>query len=153
MKNKVLNRETVSYLVIGVLTTVVDYIVFALVNEGLKRAGVIHPDPALTATAVAWLAAVTFAFVTNKTIVFESRDWGLKNTLCEAATFFAARIISGQGRVKGESPRVCPGGPVASWGVLRRRLPTVAQGLTDFPGDVPRCPGGPAAPLCRLVTL
>ena len=31
---KILNYETVSYVIAGVLTTAVDYIVFALVNEG-----------------------------------------------------------------------------------------------------------------------
>ena len=33
---KFVNYETVSYIIVGVLTTLVDYIVFAIVNESLK---------------------------------------------------------------------------------------------------------------------
>ena len=95
MKNKLINYETVSYLVIGVLTTAVDYIIFALINEGMKSAGIQHPDPVLTATAAGWLGAVVFAFVTNKTIVFKSRDWNPGTVWREACGFFAARVISG----------------------------------------------------------
>ncbi len=89
-----LSREIVLYLVIGVLTTGVDYLVFWLVNEPLKAA-VSPTQAALWATAAGWAAAVLFAFVTNKLIVFRSRDLTRRTVLREAASFFAARAASG----------------------------------------------------------
>ena len=58
---KILNYETISYVVVGVLTTAVDYAVFALVNETLKKGGIAPSDAAMAATAVSWFAAVLFA--------------------------------------------------------------------------------------------
>ncbi|MBR2532368.1 MAG: GtrA family protein [Lachnospiraceae bacterium] len=92
---KILNYETITYVIVGVLTTVVDYLVFILVNEALKRAGTSGPDAAVTATAVSWVAAVLFAYIANKLVVFRNYDFGAVHILKEAAGFFAARIISG----------------------------------------------------------
>ncbi|MBQ7174796.1 MAG: GtrA family protein [Lachnospiraceae bacterium] len=92
---KILNYETITYVIVGVLTTVVDYFVFILVNEALKRAGTAGPDAAVTATAVSWVAAVLFAYIANKLVVFRNYDFGAVHILKEAAAFFAARIISG----------------------------------------------------------
>ena len=92
---KVLNYETVSYVIVGFLTTAVDYVVFILVNELLKRRGMAGPDAAVTATAVSWAAAVLFAYVANKLAVFLNYDFRPSNSLREAVSFFAARVISG----------------------------------------------------------
>ena len=92
---KILNYETITYVIVGVLTTVVDYIVFILVNESLTSAGTAGPDAAVTATAVRWVAAVLFAYIANKLVVFRNYDFGAVHILKEAAAFFAARIISG----------------------------------------------------------
>ena len=93
---KLLNYETISYLVIGVLTTLVDYLVFALVNEGLQAGGFFSETAAvMIATVVSWLAAVIFAYITNKLIVF--RNFCMKPSYLakEASGFFAARVLSG----------------------------------------------------------
>lgn len=93
---KLLNYETISYLVIGVLTTLVDYLVFALVNEGLQAGGFFSETAAvMIATVVSWLAAVIFAYITNKLIVF--RNFCMKPSYLakEASGFFAARVMSG----------------------------------------------------------
>lgn len=53
-----------------------------------------HDEAGLGSTAstvIAWLAAVIFAFVTNKLLVFQSRRDGLR----ELASFFACRIATG----------------------------------------------------------
>ena len=92
---KVLNYETVSYVIVGFLTTAVDYVVFIIVNELLKRRGVAGPDAAVTATAVSWTAAVLFAYIANKLAVFRNYDFRPSNILREAVSFFAARVISG----------------------------------------------------------
>lgn len=92
---KILNRETISYVIVGVLTTAVDYVVFFLVNEALKKAGANPTASSQAATVVSWFAAVLFAYVTNKFFVFQSKDMSLKGVLREMVSFFAARGISG----------------------------------------------------------
>ena len=81
------HRDLVLYLVFGVLTTVVNYMVyFPLLWLQL---------PASVSTAVSWAAAVAFAFVTNKPFVFESHDWSAKVVKPELAKFVGARLFSG----------------------------------------------------------
>ena len=92
---KLFNYETVSYVIVGVLTTAADYVVFAIDNEALKHAGVSGSDAAVTATAVSWVAAVLFAYAANKLVVFRNYDYRPAHIIREAAGFFAARIISG----------------------------------------------------------
>jgi putative flippase GtrA len=62
---KILNRETILYIVFGVATTVVNYIVFHLLYNVLWQ-----QRSSLIANAAAFAAAVIFAFVVNKTFVF-----------------------------------------------------------------------------------
>ena len=59
---KLVNRETISYLIFGVLTTLVDWISYWY----MRRLGIDYR----AATAGSWAAAVLFAFVTNKLFVF-----------------------------------------------------------------------------------
>ena len=54
-----LAREGIAYLIFGVLTTVIDYAISNLLYYIWKM----DPVPAQT---IAWVAAVLFAFVTNK---------------------------------------------------------------------------------------
>ena len=85
---KLLNRETVLYLIFGVATTVVNYIVFFLVYAAMDK----QNSPA--ANAVAFAAAVAFAFVVNKMYVFESKSWSMECLTKEVPPFLAARIGS-----------------------------------------------------------
>ena len=63
------NRETISYVIFGVLTTLVDWLVYRIVRwPGYSVA---------FSTAVSWASAVLFAFVTNKLFVFRSRALGM----------------------------------------------------------------------------
>ena len=84
---KLLSREVIVYIIFGVLTTLVNFVAFYLFNDLMK----IHY---VWANAMAWLAAVIFAFVTNKQFVFESRSWELKTTLREAVGFTGGRVLS-----------------------------------------------------------
>ena len=86
---KLLNRETILYLIFGVATTVVNYIVFYLMYEL-----VFGRDSSLAANAIAFVAAVIFAFVVNKMYVFESKSWSLEALRSEVPAFLAARIGS-----------------------------------------------------------
>ena len=86
---KLLNRETILYIIFGVATTVVNYIVFHLLYNVLW-----HQQNSLTANAAAFVAAVIFAFVVNKLFVFESKSWSPATLKREIPSFLAARIGS-----------------------------------------------------------
>ena len=75
------------YIIVGVLTTVVNLIVYYVL---LNAAGV---DP-YTSTAVAWIVAMVFAFFVNKIWVFKDSDWSFGHALYQFAAFAAARLIS-----------------------------------------------------------
>lgn len=78
-------KEIILYLIFGVLTTLINIIVFYLFNDLIKI------DYKIS-NIIAWIISVVFAFVTNKTVVFESKN---KNNIGkEIITFFIARIVS-----------------------------------------------------------
>ena len=86
---KLLNRETILYIIFGVATTAVNYIVFHLLYNVLW-----DQSRSLTANAAAFVAAVIFAFVVNKLFVFESKSWSAATLKREIPSFLAARIGS-----------------------------------------------------------
>ena len=86
---KILNRETVLYIIFGVATTVVNYAVFYLLYNVLW-----NQSRSLAANAAAFVAAVIFAFVVNKLFVFESKSWSMDTLKREIPSFLAARIGS-----------------------------------------------------------
>ena len=86
---KLLNRETILYLIFGVATTVVNYVVFWLIYDLICG-----KDHSLLANGVAFVAAVIFAFVVNKMYVFESRSWTAEALKREVPAFLASRIGS-----------------------------------------------------------
>lgn len=81
-------KELVLYVVFGVLTTVVSYVSYWIFTDFLHI-------PYMVSTALSWVLSVTFAYVTNRKWVFESRAHGFVPILTEAAKFFASRIVSG----------------------------------------------------------
>ena len=81
-------KEVISYLIFGVLTTVVNFVVYFACTDGL------HINY-LAATAVSWVAAVLFAYVTNRKWVFESKVRGFMPILREMAVFVGCRVFSG----------------------------------------------------------
>ncbi|NLP17442.1 MAG: GtrA family protein [Clostridiales bacterium] len=83
---KTVNRETISYCIFGVLTTIVNFISY----EGLYRLRI----PNLTANWMAWVIAVSFAYVVNKWSVFRSRSSTIKVELAKIMKFYAARLLS-----------------------------------------------------------
>lgn len=88
MLKKYINRETISYLIFGVMTTMVDYVVYIVLT---KMLGMEY----LTAQNIAWSAAVLFAFVTNKIFVFQSMEFRFLALLKEFVNFVLARLASG----------------------------------------------------------
>lgn len=85
--DKCFNYETISYVICGVLTTVVDFVSYSM----LRQADV---DVALS-QALSWAAAVLFAYVVNKLVVFRNFNFTPPYLLREAGSFLAARVFSG----------------------------------------------------------
>ena len=77
-----------SYLIFGVLTTVVNYIVYLPLLNILQLS-------AAWSNVIAWAAAVAFAYVTNKPFVFKSHDWSLRTVIPELSKFVSCRVASG----------------------------------------------------------
>ena len=84
--HRFLNKETILYLVFGVVTTVVNYIVYYLC-----RFFGIHYQ---ICNVLAWIVAVTVAYFTNKIYVFESRSFSPAVLVREIILFAGARIFS-----------------------------------------------------------
>ena len=80
--------DILSYLFFGVLTTVVNYLVYI---PCLYLLGI----PAAVSNVIAWAVAVAFAFVTNKPFVFHSHDWSAKVVWPELGKFVGSRLASG----------------------------------------------------------
>ena len=85
--DRVMNREVISYLICGVLTTLVNWIVYAV----LVKLSVDY----LIATAVAWAISVLFAFGVNKIFVFQSYNRSFGFVMRELSSFVACRAVSG----------------------------------------------------------
>lgn len=85
--NKFLNKETISYLIFGILTTIVNFVSYEL----CKVAGIGYE----VSTIIAWGFAVAFAYITNKLFVFESKSFDKTFIFKEASTFVLSRLFSG----------------------------------------------------------
>lgn len=86
--NKKLIREAVSYVFFGVLTTLVNIVVYAAANRVLGK------NLYLFNNVIAWVIAVAFAYVTNKLWVFESKSWERSLIARELRQFVVARLFS-----------------------------------------------------------
>ncbi len=84
---KFLNYETISYLIAGVLTTILSIVVFAVCYRKMKMSTVLS-------NIISWVIAVVFAYVVNKIFVFRSPSWALQVVAKEAVSFLSARLLS-----------------------------------------------------------
>jgi len=80
--------EVLTYLFFGVLTTVVNYLVYLPVYNLLELS-------AALSNAIAWVVAVAFAYLTNKPFVFKSHDWSANTVIPELTKFVSCRVASG----------------------------------------------------------
>lgn len=110
--DKLLTQEIVTYVFFGVLSTVVNLATFYLFKQLFISIGwdgifnaIIPKDSKiveifsggsdyLDANFIAWIITVTFAFVTNKLWVFDSKSWKPSVAAKEFTGFMGARIFS-----------------------------------------------------------
>ncbi len=81
-------KELLLYLIFGVLTTAVNFFAFWIFTK------ILGEELYLLNNAIAWVAGVIFAFVTNKLFVFESKSWSGKTAGKEFMEFVGARLFS-----------------------------------------------------------
>ena len=77
-------KEALNYIIFGVLTTVVNWIVFQICIE-------IFSINWSIANLIAWIFAVIFAYVTNRIIVFQSSS---PHVIKELLLFIQFRLVS-----------------------------------------------------------
>lgn len=83
------NREIISYLIIGVLTTIVSLISYYLLTITILSPN--NPIELTIANIISWILSVLFAYITNRKYVFQSKD---KNILKEASKFTLSRVTT-----------------------------------------------------------
>lgn len=81
------NKTIILFCFWGVMTTAVNLVIYRVCE--LMMMGT------MLATFIAWIGAVTFAFVVNKQFVFESRSWEINKVLSEASSFYGGRTGTG----------------------------------------------------------
>ena len=80
--------DIISYLFFGVLTTVGSL----LVINGLYY---LFHWSGWSSELISWMAAVAFAYLTNKPFVFRSHDWSAKTVIPELTKFVGSRVGTG----------------------------------------------------------
>ena len=81
-------KEVINYLFFGGCTFFVNLITYSIFAKifGINE---------IISNIIAWVVAVSFAYITNKLFVFESKTKGAKEFLKEMGSFVLARVFSG----------------------------------------------------------
>jgi len=79
-------KDILYYGIFGVLTTLVNIVVYWLMAHPLGRRTV-------PSSVIAWIAAVTFAYITNRKWVFHSEAHSSKAIIKEIIYFFTLTIV------------------------------------------------------------
>ena len=81
------HRQIILYVFFGGCTTVVDFVVYWLCYDVCNIENVVS-------TAISLIAAILFAFLTNRIWVFQSRTKGMRAFLLQMAEFYGCRLFS-----------------------------------------------------------
>lgn len=81
-------KEVINYLIFGGLTTVVSMVSYFIFTR-------VFGIDEVVSSAISWFCAVTFAYITNKIWVFESKTNTVGSFFKEAVMFYLARVASG----------------------------------------------------------
>lgn len=80
-----LKNELINYTIFGILTSIINILVYFLFTDILSINYIIS-------NIVAWFVSVLFAYVTNRIWVFESEN---ENILYEIVMFYGGRLFTG----------------------------------------------------------
>ena len=83
------HKEIINYLIFGILTTIV-----SLVTYYLLVYTILNPNNSLElqiANIISWITSVTFAYITNRKYVFNSKN---NNILKEITKFYSSRLTT-----------------------------------------------------------
>lgn len=82
-----MTREVITYLISGVLTTAVNWVLYYLIVEllGMEE---------LSGNAIDWVLTVAFAYAINAFWVFRSKSAGWKEEAAKIAKFYSARFFT-----------------------------------------------------------
>jgi len=80
-------KEIINYLIFGVLTTLVSLLTYYLLVYTILNPN--NPIELQIANIISWITCVTFAYITNRKYVFNSKD---KNILKEITKFYSSRL-------------------------------------------------------------
>ena len=89
---RLINKETILYVIFGILTTIVNLIAYYLFSN------IININY-LISNAIAWMISVVFAYITNKFFVFNSSYINKDVIIEEFIKFMNCRLISGLSEV------------------------------------------------------
>ncbi|MBO4815543.1 MAG: GtrA family protein [Clostridia bacterium] len=82
-------KELINYMIFGTLTAVVNLVIKYLLLFTILDAS--NGFELQSAIVISWIAAVVFAYITNRKFVFESRN---KNLIKEFIDFVSGRLIT-----------------------------------------------------------
>ena len=82
------HKEIITYIIFGVLTTLVSWGTYAVFVNLLSMSVFIG-------NLLSWVCAVSFAYVTNKLWVFDSKSWKASVVVKEIISFVASRGVTG----------------------------------------------------------
>ena len=85
---KLISKETILYIIFGVLTTIVNLISYYLFSN-------IISINYLISNTISWIISVSFAYITNKFYVFNSKDTSKDIIIKEFIKFVNCRLTSG----------------------------------------------------------
>lgn len=81
-------KSFIAYAVFGVFTTIVNIITYNVCYYNLEMSNTLS-------NIVAWVLAVTFAYLTNKVWVFDSKSWDWQILRKEVPAFISCRLATG----------------------------------------------------------
>ena len=81
-------KDLVLYTFFGVCTTIINVAIYNVFYNKFKVTNI-------ASTIIAWVAAIIFAFITNKIFVFSSKSFNWEKLRYELFTFLACRLLTG----------------------------------------------------------
>ena len=82
-------KEIVNYLIFGVLTTIVSLLTYYLLVYTILNPN--NPIELQIANIISWITCVTFAYITNRKYVFNSKN---KQIIKEIIKFYSSRLTT-----------------------------------------------------------